>query len=104
MSKASGHQSRFPCPRALWATGHFAPPAKSWSFGWVGEEASVLCFSICFILSWQSELLPGRTPGRAPGTQSAENEFAFAKHTLAERGCGGPGHVIPVNVLDIAAP
>ena len=35
--------------------------------------------------------------------ESPENEFAFAKHPLAERARGRPGHVVPLDVLDLAA-
>lgn len=35
--------------------------------------------------------------------QTPKNELAFAKHPLAERRCGRPGHVVPVHVLHIAA-
>src|ERR1051325_710539 len=103
MSRASGHQSRFLRPRAPCATGHFAAPATVSSLWVPATAASVTCFSMCFILSFELESLSGSAPRRAPGTQSPENEFAFAKHPFAERACRRPRHVIPVHVLDIAA-
>src|SRR5437868_2342309 len=103
MSRASGHHSRFLRPRAPCATGHFAAPARVWSLLATAAAASVTSFSILFILSYELEYLAGSAPGRAFGAQPPQNEFAFAKHPLAERGYGRPGHVIPVHVLDIAA-
>src|ERR1051326_4155526 len=102
MSRASGHQSRFLRPRAPCATGHFEAPATVCPLVATFAAASVTSFSMC--LSFPSNLsFCGSAPGRALGAQSPENEFAFAKHPLAERGCGRPGHVIPVHVLDLAA-
>src|SRR5437868_13126318 len=103
MSRASGHHSRFLRPRAPCATGHFAAPARVWSLLATAAAASVTSFSILFILSYELEYLAGSAPGRALGAQPPENEFAFAKHPLAERGRGRPEHVIPVHILDIAA-
>ena len=34
--------------------------------------------------------------------KAPENEFAFAKHPLAQRTRGWPGHIIPFQVFDIA--
>src|SRR5947209_3719825 len=103
MSRASGHQSGFLRPRALCATGHFAAPATVWPLLAPAAGAWVTSFSICLSFRFELEKLPGSAPGRAFGAQPPENEFAFAKHPLAERGCGRPGHVIPVYVLDVAA-
>src|SRR5947209_7779625 len=102
MSSASGHQLCFLRPRVPCATGHFAASAAVWSLSVTADAAPATSFSM-FILSFELEHLAGRPPGRAPGAQPAENQFAFAKHTLAERGRWRPGHVIPLHVLYFAA-
>jgi len=35
--------------------------------------------------------------------QSPENDFAFAKNPLTESARGRPGHVVPIDVLNLAA-
>jgi hypothetical protein len=47
--------------------------------------------------------LMGSVPRSALCAQPPENEFAFAKNPLAERTRGRPGHVVPLDVLNIAA-
>src|ERR1700704_3454917 len=97
MSRASGHHSRFLRPRGPCATGHFAAPATVWLLLATADASFVISFSIC--LSFPSiRILSGTAPRRTLGAQPPENEFAFAKHPLAERGCGRRGHVIPVEV------
>src|SRR5438874_4822341 len=103
MSSASGHQSRFLRPRAPCATGHFPAAATVWSLLATGAAASVPSFCISLSFPFESEYLAGSAPRRALGAQPPKNEFAFAKHPLAERGRVRPGHVIPVHVLDVAA-
>src|SRR5580704_3491144 len=98
MSSASGHQSRFLCPRAPCATGHFAAPLFA-----AAAAVSVVSFAICLSFPSKLESLARSAPGRAFGAQSAENQFAFTKHPPAERGGGRPGHFVPVKILDIAA-
>src|SRR3954470_11610111 len=73
-------------------------------------RSSYYFFFHLFILSFQlqsfsfeSECLAGNAPRRTPRAEPPEDEFALTKHPLAERGCGRPGHVIPLHVLDIAA-
>ena len=39
----------------------------------------------------------------AGGAEAADDEFAFAHDSLAERACGGGGDGVPVNVFDAAA-
>src|SRR5258708_39477927 len=46
---------------------------------------------------------PGSAPGSALGAEPPENQFAFAKNPLTERPRRGPGHVIPLQVLYMAA-
>src|SRR5689334_3407982 len=103
MSRASGHQSRFLRPRAPCATGHFAASATVWPLLATAAAASTTSFPIClsFYPFLRIRILSGSP--RALGAQPPENEFALAKHPFAKRGCGRPGHVIPVHVLDIAA-
>jgi len=33
--------------------------------------------------------------------ETSKNEFAFANNSLAEGTCGRPGHIVPLNVLNI---
>ena len=40
---------------------------------------------------------------RAFGAKSAENEFAIANDPLTQGARGRPGHVVPLNVLNISA-
>src|SRR5258708_39004203 len=47
--------------------------------------------------------LTGSAPRSALGAESPENEFAFAKNPLTEGARASPGHVIPFNILNIAA-
>ena len=47
--------------------------------------------------------LTGSVPRSALRAQPPENEFAFANNPLAEGARRGPGHIAPLNVLDIAA-
>ena len=47
--------------------------------------------------------LTGSAPRSALRAESPENEFAFAKNPLTEGSRGRPGHVVPLNVLNIAA-
>ena len=42
-------------------------------------------------------------PRRALHAQTAENEFTFAKNTLAQGSGSGLGHVVPLHILDTAA-
>src|SRR5689334_7226061 len=100
MSRASGHQSRFPRARGPCATGHLPLLAAACSLP--VAAVSVVCFSICLSFPW-IEALAGSAPGSAFGAQPPKNEFAFPKHPLAERGGRRPGHVVPVHVLDTAA-
>jgi len=39
----------------------------------------------------------------ALGAESPENQFAFAKNPLTEGARGRPGHVVPLEVLNLAA-
>src|SRR5580692_4497363 len=47
--------------------------------------------------------LTGSAPQSALRAEPPENEFAFAKNPLTERARGRPGHVVPLEVLNIAA-
>jgi hypothetical protein len=47
--------------------------------------------------------LTGSAPQSALGAEPPENEFAFAKNTLTEGARSGPGHVVPLDVLNVAA-
>src|SRR5260221_1467010 len=47
--------------------------------------------------------LTGSAPRSALGAESPENEVAFAKNPLTEGARARPGHVIPFNILNIAA-
>jgi ABC-type hemin transport system ATPase subunit len=42
-------------------------------------------------------------PRSALRAEPPENEFAFANNPLTEGARGRPGHVVPLNVLNIAA-
>src|SRR5271169_2269949 len=46
--------------------------------------------------------LTGSAPRSALGAEPPENEFAFAKNPLTEGARGRPGHVVPLQVLNIA--
>src|ERR1700722_11113096 len=54
-------------------------------------------------LSHAASKLTGSAPRRALRAEPAENEFAFAKHALTEGPRGGPGHVVPLEVLNLVA-
>src|SRR6202047_676900 len=47
--------------------------------------------------------LTGSAPRSALRAEPAEDEFAFAKNSLTEGARARPGHVIPFNILNIAA-
>ena len=47
--------------------------------------------------------LTGSVPRSALRAQPPENKFAFANNPLTEGTRGRPGHVAPLNILDIAA-
>src|SRR5258707_4433265 len=47
--------------------------------------------------------LTGSAPRSALGAESPENEFIFAKNPLTEGARARPGHVVPLNVLNLAA-
>ena len=47
--------------------------------------------------------LTGSMPPGALRTEPAENEFAFAKNPLPEGTGGGPGHSVPLHVLNTTA-
>src|SRR6202163_2236938 len=47
--------------------------------------------------------LTGSVPRSALRAEPSENEFAFAKNPLTEGARSRPGHVVPFNVLNIAA-
>src|SRR5581483_455415 len=66
-------------------------------------EGAAFADARLFTASTRLRLLPGRVPRSALGAQPPENEFAFAKNPLAERARGRPGHVVPINVPNIAA-
>jgi hypothetical protein len=47
--------------------------------------------------------LSGRVTRSALRAEPAKNQFAFAKNAFAEGTRGGPGHVVPLDVLNVAA-
>jgi hypothetical protein len=56
------------------------------------------CFNFCPDIC----KLTGGTPS-AIRAESAENKLAFTNNSLAQRTGSRPGHVVPVDVLNIAA-
>src|SRR6266568_8289699 len=54
-------------------------------------------------VSTRQRHLTGRAPRSALRAEPPENELAFAKNPLTEGARGRPGHVAPLNVLNIAA-
>ena len=47
--------------------------------------------------------LTGSVSWSALRTESAKNQFAFANHTFTDGTRGGPGNVVPIDVLNIPA-
>src|ERR1035441_8724896 len=47
--------------------------------------------------------LTGSVPRSALRAEPPENEFAIANNPLTEGARGGPGHIVPLNILNIAA-
>src|SRR5580658_8515085 len=72
----------------------------------IGGDRRLRWGSECFVHIYRPSFELFRysgAPESAFRAEPPENEFTFAKNSLAEGPCGRLGHVAPLNVLDIAA-
>src|SRR5208337_1073785 len=73
------------------------------TFPFAQSPARALLTPAMHRVSTRPRRLTGSVSRGALRAESSENEFAFAKNPLAERARGRPGHVVPLDVLNIAA-
>src|SRR5438034_9903779 len=96
------------CLRAPPENGHLASVDKSFLSGTIAPTAvpsffSSMGFLLSSVFCLLTSCLTGSVPRSALRAEPPENELAFAKNPLTEEARGRPGHVVVLNVLNIAA-